>query len=477
MFSSPHVATQKAERKPYLPPAVLAYVAGLPKAARLVKFVLIHWSEWLACRHYGSLESAHGYRVWAAFLADHTVMYTTGERGDLPLEEELETVLYEKAGKQKGPMCLNEAKWRISILVKWQSHNNWNREEDMAKLSDLYHRFSENLQNPTPQLTGLPNAVRLTKMLDSCAGSSQGQRDGALIALAWALNCTPDDLGRIECRDVLTDDWQTWSIRLSSVTHSDPVILDLETTYYLIHWLLLRRWRPGLEKKLFLQSNMVDELSPTAIQLMLERRFRISRVIDPLPADSHSDDGTYIPRRYGERYLEWMKQRISKIADRVKFSADRIEQRVKRSAEAESERLHREAERLKHEAEREFRLAELRRATDAWAKKPTVGWRGIGINNTSSPLTPKRRGGHLAATTLRGTEHASATPTSLATSPTEYASKMHNDPALLDHYEDWDAAIHQGLWRGVDNQHRDHDRLREEDNEQIDWDDTVINGI
>ncbi|MNZ42072.1 hypothetical protein D3C78_596390 [compost metagenome] len=456
-----------------LPPAVLMYAASLPRAAAQVKLALAHWNTWLQLLHLGSLESAKGYCYWERFLTDHAVIYETGERSDYGLYEYVEETLCKKQLKSRGPLSFNEVKRRISILVQWQAHNQWNEKKDLRALSRLYQRFRAISQQPAQQITDLSGSdACVSNMLRACQCTFQGSRDQALIALSQLLDCPLDDLAQMKCSDIQTDDWHVWSVRLPSQPSAAPMLLDLNTACKVVGWLFERAWRPGLEEKLFQLDNRTGPLTPPHIRLIFERRYRISQVLTKSYSDREPDmiaDRSLLYAKLSDTHLDELlsrqvKQLVSSI-ELAKKHEDCIRRAVERHIEERKRQAEREAKPLQHKARRKV---ERLREPDAWGPqsieriscKAKINKRDTGWRNTDQ------------ATGLQMPvcgQNASSNP------PTPDVKCNRDEATVSVHDGDWDAAIRQMHWHEhVYNQQEIGSHQKEPDDEQVSWEDTIL---
>lgn len=455
-----------------LPPAVLMYAASLPRTAAQVKRALAHWNTWLKLMHFGSLESATGYCDWERFLTDHTMIYETGERSDYGLYEHVEEALCKKQLKPRGPLSFNEVKRRISILIQWQAHNQWNEKKDLRALSRLYQRFRAVSRQPAQQVTELPrSAACVSNMLRACWCSCDN-RDGALIALSQLLDCPLDDLAQMKCSDVQTDDWQVWSVRLPSQPGATPILLDLATAYTVVGWLLERKWQPDLEEKLFQLDNKTGPLTPTHIRLIFERRYRISQVLTKSNSDREAD--TIADRRLSHAHLsdtvleEMLARQIKYLVISIKIAKkyeDRIRRAEDRRIEERKRQAAQEAKALQHKASRE---GERLREPDAWGPqsieriscKAKINKRNAGWRNTDQ------------VTGLQMPVYGHNVPSNPLTSG---VNCNHDDTTVSVHDGDWDAAIRQMHWNEhVYNQEETENRRKKAGDEQVNWEDAIV---
>lgn len=265
-----------------LPPAVMTYIASLTDvAATQATKALSYWSKWLELEQRSSLNARQGYCIWEQFFVDHVITYRANDRGDFNLRQTTDSELRRLRLKEHGPLSFRFVQQRITQLLHWQAHQNWDFEVDVERLRQLYRRFQRMQRIKDRLITELPpGSSQVREMLDTCGHDIWGVRDAALIAFSWSAGCSTDDLARMVCSDIGTYDWKTWSYQRSPGVNAKPVHLNDGTTRRMLEWMMESRWRPSLQKKLFLHLNILDELSPSDIGFIFERRFRVSQVLE-----------------------------------------------------------------------------------------------------------------------------------------------------------------------------------------------------
>ena len=171
--------------------AAAAFVAAGTAAntVRSYRSALAYWAGWLQLRYGYTLEAGPlADTVAVQFILDHLARPTDGNWTHL-LPPALDAALVDAGVKGKlGALSYSTVRHRLAVLAKWHDLNNWPSPTEMASVKTLLRDAGKAQVRQGVSVRKKTAVMRepLEAMLATCTDGVRGQRDRALLLLAWS---------------------------------------------------------------------------------------------------------------------------------------------------------------------------------------------------------------------------------------------------------------------------------------------------
>ncbi|WP_419795202.1 site-specific integrase [Pseudomonas palleroniana] len=178
-----HFLTLKAQE------AAAAFIAAGTAAntVRSYRSALSYWSAWLQLRYGHALGDTHlPVEVAVQFVVDHLARPTDDGKWVHLLPASIDAALIRAKVKAKpGALAYNTVSHRLSVLGKWHRLNSWDSPTDAPALKSLLRKAQSRLGLSVRKKTAIV-LESLQALLATCTDGLRGQRDRALLLLAWS---------------------------------------------------------------------------------------------------------------------------------------------------------------------------------------------------------------------------------------------------------------------------------------------------
>lgn len=171
--------------------AAAAFVAAGTAAntVRSYRSALAYWAGWLQLRYGRTLEAGPlADTVAVQFILDHLARPADGDWTHL-LPPALDAALVDAGVKAKlGALSYNTVRHRLAVLAKWHDLKNWPSPTETASVKTLLREARKAQVRQGMSVRKKTAAMRepLEAMLATCTDGVRGQRDRALLLLAWS---------------------------------------------------------------------------------------------------------------------------------------------------------------------------------------------------------------------------------------------------------------------------------------------------
>ncbi|SDN81134.1 Site-specific recombinase XerD [Pseudomonas jinjuensis] len=171
--------------------AAAAFVAAGTAAntVRSYRSALAYWAGWLQLRYGHTLEAGPlADTVAVQFILDHLARPADGDWTHL-LPPALDAALVDAGVKAKlGALSYNTVRHRLAVLAKWHDLKNWPSPTETASVKMLLREARKAQVRQGMSVRKKTAAMRepLEAMLATCTDGLRGQRDRALLLLAWS---------------------------------------------------------------------------------------------------------------------------------------------------------------------------------------------------------------------------------------------------------------------------------------------------
>jgi len=207
--------------------AAAAFIAAgtADNTVRSYRSALAYWSAWLQLRYGHALGDAPlPAAVAVQFVVDHLARPTDDGRWVHLLPASIDAALIRAKVKAKpGVLAYNTVSHRLSVLGKWHRLNSWDSPTDAPALKNLL-REAHKAQSRQGLSVRKKTAIvleSLQALLATCTDGLRGQRDRALLLLAWSGGGRRrSEVVNLQISDVRQLDTDTWLYALG-VTKTD----------------------------------------------------------------------------------------------------------------------------------------------------------------------------------------------------------------------------------------------------------------
>ncbi len=197
--------------------AAAAFIAAGTAAntVRSYRSALAYWSAWLKLRYGHALGDTHlPVEVAVQFVVDHLARPTDDGKWVHLLPASIDAALIRAKVKAKpGALAYNTVSHRLSVLGKWHRLNSWDSPTDAAVLKSLLReaRKAQSRQGLSVRKKTAIVIESLQKLLATCTDGLRGQRDRALLLLAWSGGGRRrSEVVNLQISDVRQLDSDTW---------------------------------------------------------------------------------------------------------------------------------------------------------------------------------------------------------------------------------------------------------------------------
>ncbi|KMT52963.1 site-specific integrase [Pseudomonas fildesensis] len=207
--------------------AAAAFIAAgtADNTVRSYRSALAYWSAWLQLRYGHALSDAPlPTAVAVQFVVDHLARPTDNGKWVHLLPESIDAALIRAKVKAKpGGLAYNTVSHRLSVLGKWHRLNSWDSPTDAPALKNLLReaRKAQSRQGLSVRKKTAIVLEPLQALLATCTDGLRGQRDRALLLLAWSGGGRRrSEVVNLQISDVRQLDTDTWLYALG-VTKTD----------------------------------------------------------------------------------------------------------------------------------------------------------------------------------------------------------------------------------------------------------------
>jgi len=196
---------------------------------RSYRSALAYWSAWLHLRYGHVLGDAPlPAAVAVQFVVDHLGRPTDDGKWVHLLPASIDAALIRAKVKAKpGVLAYNTVCHRLSVLGKWHRLNNWDSPTDAPALKSLLReaRKAQSRQGLSVRKKTAIVLEPLQALLATCTDGLRGQRDRALLLLAWSGGGRRrSEVVNLQIRDVRQLDTDTWLYALGvTKTHTGGI--------------------------------------------------------------------------------------------------------------------------------------------------------------------------------------------------------------------------------------------------------------
>ncbi|WP_426128992.1 site-specific integrase [Pseudomonas sp. DWP1b1] len=172
--------------------AAAAFIAAgtADNTVRSYRSALAYWSAWLQLRYGHALgDTPLPAAVAVQFVVDHLARPTDDGRWVHLLPASIDAALIRAKVKAKpGVLTYNTVSHRLSVLAKWHRLNSWDSPTDAPALKSLLSeaRKAQSRQGLSVRKKTAIVLESLQALLATCTDGLRGQRDRALLLLAWS---------------------------------------------------------------------------------------------------------------------------------------------------------------------------------------------------------------------------------------------------------------------------------------------------
>ena len=172
--------------------AAAAFIAAgtADNTVRSYRSALAYWSAWLHLRYGHALGDAPlPAAVAVQFVVDHLARPTDDGKWVHLLPASIDAALIRAKVKAKpGVLAYNTVSHRLSVLGKWHRLNSWDSPTDEPALKSLLReaRKAQSRQGLSVRKKTAIVLESLQALLATCTDGLRGQRDRALLLLAWS---------------------------------------------------------------------------------------------------------------------------------------------------------------------------------------------------------------------------------------------------------------------------------------------------
>ncbi len=207
--------------------AAAAFIAAgtADNTVRSYRSALAYWAAWLHLRYGHALgEAPLPAAVAVQFVVDHLARPTDDGKWVHLLPASIDAALIRAKVKAKpGALAYNTVSHRLSVLGKWHRLNSWDSPTDAPKLKSLLReaRKAQSRQGLSVRKKTAIVLEPLQALLATCTDGLRGQRDRALLLLAWSGGGRRrSEVVNLQISDVRQLDTDTWLYALG-VTKTD----------------------------------------------------------------------------------------------------------------------------------------------------------------------------------------------------------------------------------------------------------------
>jgi len=197
--------------------AAAAFIAAgtADNTVRSYRSALAYWSAWLHLRYGHALGDAPlPAAVAVQFVVDHLARPTDDGKWVHLLPASIDAALIRAKVKAKpGVLAYNTVSHRLSVLGKWHRLNSWDSPTDAPALKSLLReaRKAQSRQGLSVRKKTAIVLESLQALLATCTDGLRGQRDRALLLLAWSGGGRRrSEVVNLQIRDVRHLDTDTW---------------------------------------------------------------------------------------------------------------------------------------------------------------------------------------------------------------------------------------------------------------------------
>ncbi|MBP1124438.1 MULTISPECIES: site-specific integrase [Pseudomonas] len=197
--------------------AAAAFIAAGTAAntVRSYRSALAYWSAWLQLRYGHALGDTHlPVEVAVQFVVDHLARPTDDGKWVHLLPASIDAALIRAKVKAKpGALAYNTVSHRLSVLGKWHRLNSWDSPTDAPVLKSLLReaRKAQSRQGLSVRKKTAIVLESLQALLATCTDGLRGQRDRALLLLAWSGGGRRrSEVVNLQISDVRQLDTDTW---------------------------------------------------------------------------------------------------------------------------------------------------------------------------------------------------------------------------------------------------------------------------
>ena len=182
---------------------------------RSYRSALAYWSAWLQLRYGHALGDTHlPVEVAVQFVVDHLARPTDDGKWVHLLPASIDAALIRAKVKAKpGALAYNTVSHRLSVLGKWHRLNSWDSPTDAPVLKSLLReaRKAQSRQGLSVRKKTAIVIESLQALLATCTDGLRGQRDRALLRLAWSGGGRRrSEVVNLQISDVRQLDTDTW---------------------------------------------------------------------------------------------------------------------------------------------------------------------------------------------------------------------------------------------------------------------------
>ncbi|CRM99023.1 MULTISPECIES: site-specific integrase [Pseudomonas] len=182
---------------------------------RSYRSALAYWSAWLQLRYGHALGDTHlPVEVAVQFVVDHLARPTDDGKWVHLLPASIDAALIRAKVKAKpGALAYNTVSHRLSVLGKWHRLNSWDSPTDAPVLKSLLReaRKAQSRQGLSVRKKTAIVIESLQALLATCTDGLRGQRDRALLLLAWSGGGRRrSEVVNLQISDVRQLDTDTW---------------------------------------------------------------------------------------------------------------------------------------------------------------------------------------------------------------------------------------------------------------------------
>lgn len=207
--------------------AAAAFIAAgtADNTVRSYRSALAYWAAWLHLRYGHALgEAPLPAAVAVQFVVDHLARPTDDGKWVHLLPASIDAALIRAKVKAKpGALAYNTVSHRLSVLGKWHRLNSWDSPTDAPELKSLLReaRKAQSRQGLSVRKKTAIVLEPLQALLATCTDGLRGQRDRALLLLAWSGGGRRrSEVVNLQISDVRQLDTDTWLYALG-VTKTD----------------------------------------------------------------------------------------------------------------------------------------------------------------------------------------------------------------------------------------------------------------
>ena len=197
--------------------AAAAFIAAgtADNTVRSYRSALAYWSAWLQLRYGHALSDAPlPAAVAVQFVVDHLARPTDNGKWVHLLPASIDAALIRAKVKAKpGGLAYNTVSHRLSVLGKWHRLNSWDSPTDAPALKSLLREAlkAQSRQGLSVRKKTAIVLEPLQALLATCTDGLRGQRDRALLLLAWSGGGRRrSEVVNLQISDVRQLDTDTW---------------------------------------------------------------------------------------------------------------------------------------------------------------------------------------------------------------------------------------------------------------------------